>query len=179
MAAKVRPRPGGLTAGFYLLALLAACATGTPPGEWAGRVCAALGPWRAEIDSLNASAQRQISAAATPAQTRAGLLELLLGAERATESARAAVVTAGTPEVDGGEDVARSFAASLASSRDAYGRARATLQALPTHDAGAFYDGVVVLMARLTEDYAQSAVDVTRIDSPELRDAFDRVDRCQ
>jgi hypothetical protein len=162
-----------------LVALLAACSGGTPPDEWAGKVCAALTPWRSKIDSLNASAQHAVSAAISPAQTRDGLLELLAGAESATESARAAVASAGTPDVDGGEDVARRFEHSLAGARDAYARARTDLQALPTQDADAFYDGVVAVLGRLSEAYASSAVDTTELNSQRLREAFDRAPRCR
>jgi hypothetical protein len=179
MASVARPRPLGVTAGLYVLALLAACSGGTPPDEWAGRVCAALTPWRGQIDDLNASAQRQVSAAATPTDTRAGLLELLAGAEAATESARTAVVAAGTPDVEGGAEVARRFVDALAAGRDAYAGARTELQALPTGDADAFYDGVVAVLGRLNEAYARSAVDTTELDSPRLREAFERVPQCR
>jgi hypothetical protein len=180
MATVARPPCGrSLTAGLYVLALLAACSGGTPPDEWAGRVCAALGPWRTEIEALNASAQRQVSQAATPDQARAGLLTLLEGAESATESARAAVAGAGTPDVDGGDEVARRFVAALSGSRDAYAGARSELRALSTQDEKAFYDGVVAVLGRLNEAYARSAVDTTQLDSTALREAFARADQCR
>ena len=179
MASVARPRPLGVTAGLYVLALLAACSGGTPPDEWAGRVCAALTPWRGQIDDLNASAARQVSAAASPAETRAGLLELLAGAETATESARAAVVAAGTPDVERGEEVARRFVEALAAGRDAYAGARKELQDLSTADDKAFYDGVVSVMGRLNDAYARSAVDTTELDSTRLREAFERAQQCR
>ena len=38
--------------------MVAGCApAGRPATEWAGSVCAALGPWRAQIADLNAQAQ--------------------------------------------------------------------------------------------------------------------------
>ena len=168
MASVARPRPLGVTAGLCVLALLAACSGGTPPDEWAGNVCAALTPWRGQIDNLNAAAQRRVSAAA-----------LLAGAESATESARVAVAAAGTPDVEGGEQVARRFVEALAAGRDAYAGARTDLQALPTADAEAFYDGVVAVMGRLNDAYARSAVDTTELDSPRLREAFEKAHQCQ
>ena len=165
--------------GVFALVLLTACGSGVPAGEWAGRVCSALVPWRTQIADLNARAQHQMSTASTPAQTRDNLLELLSGAETVSESARSAVAAAGTPDVDGGDEVARRFKASLEGTRDAYARARGDLQALPTDDAEGFYDGVVVVMTRLTEEYAKSGVDTTTLDSPELREAFEGVDQCR
>jgi hypothetical protein len=179
MASVVRPRPLGVTAGLYLLALLAACSNGTPPDEWAGRVCAALKPWRSEIENLNATAQREVSAAGTPTQVRTELLRLLDGGRSATESARASVAAAGTPDVDGGAEVAGRFVGALAGTRDAYARARTDLEALPTADSKTFYDGVVAVMTRLTQDYARSGVDTGQLDSPALREAFDRAGQCR
>jgi hypothetical protein len=162
-----------------LLASLAACASGVPADEWAGRVCGALAPWRAQISDLNAQAQRQMSATSTPEQTRDNLLTLLTGAEAASETARAAVAAAGTPDVDGGEKVAHQFTASLEGTRDAYARARKDLQALPTGDAAAFYDGVVAVMSALTAEYTKSGVDTGRVESPQLRRAFDGTEQCR
>jgi hypothetical protein len=162
-----------------LLASLAACGSAVPADEWAGGVCGALVPWRTQISDLNAQAQRQMSVTSTPEQTRENLLALLAGAETASETARAAVANAGTPDVDGGDRVAHQFTASLARTRDAYARARADLQALPTHDARAFYDGVVVVMTKLTAEYAKAGVDTARLESSELREAFDSIEQCR
>jgi hypothetical protein len=179
MASVARPRPLGVTAGLCVFALLAACSGGTPPDEWAGRVCAALTPWRAQIDDLNAAAQRQVNAAGSPAETRAGLLRLVAGAQAATESARVAVAAAGTPDAEGGEEVARRFVDALAAGRDAYAGARSELLALPMADETTFYDGVVAVMGRLNTAYARSAVDTTQLDSPRLREAFERARQCR
>jgi len=140
-----------------VLTALAACGSGVPASEWAGRVCSALAPWRTQISDLNARAQRQMSTASTPVQTRDNLLELLSGAETVSESARGAVAAAGTPDVDGGDEVARHFTASLEATRDAYARARGDLQALPTDDAEVFYDGVVAVMTRPSAGSARAS----------------------
>jgi hypothetical protein len=176
-------RPRAVTAGVLVAALVAAlvagCATGTPADEWAGRVCAALAPWRVAIEDLATSAPERMSAADTAEEAQARLLELLTEGESATETARAAVAAAGTPDADGGPEVAARFTAALAGMRDAYARAATQLRALPTQPAETFYDGVVPVMTRLTEEYRRSGVDTTTLDSPELREAFDRVDQCR
>ena len=117
----------------------------------------------ARSPTLNQRAQtRDLRGHDAPTQARAGLLELLAGAESATEEAHAAVVAAGAPDVAGGAEVARSFATSLDAARTAYGQARTDLQALPTADAAAFYDGVVAVLGRLNEQYAAAGVDTVR-----------------
>jgi hypothetical protein len=155
------------------------CGSGRPPQEWAGQVCDALTPWRTRIGELNAQAQASLSAASTPAQAKASLLDLLAGGQAASETARTAVVSAGTPDVSGGEQIAGRFAASLQQAREAYAHARTDLQALSTDDAAAFYDAVAAIMSTLNDEYTGSALDTKGLESVELRDAFDKVDRCQ
>lgn len=167
---------------FTLLLLglvLSACGDGLTPGAWAAAVCQALGPWRTDISSLTERAQQQMAAATTPAQAKENLVRLLGGAESATETARAKVVAAGVPDVTDGSMIAGEFVAALAAMRDAYGRARATVDGLGTGDATAFYDAVTVAMDTLSTDYGRSALDTTRISSPELRRAFDEVPECR
>jgi hypothetical protein len=167
--------------GLLLIACvgLVACGGGTPPDAWASQVCHALGPWRTQISNLNAEASARMTTASTPDQARSHLLELLAGAEAATETARASLAAAGTPDVDGGEEVARRFSASLEGARDAYAHARSDLQALPTHDPARFYDGVVTVFSRLSRDYLASGLDPGKVDSVELRQAFDRIEQCR
>jgi hypothetical protein len=174
-------------------ALLGACGAGggapatvpptvpltVPPARWAADVCTALTPWRARIVSLNAQAQQQVAAATAPDQARAGLLELLQGAETASETARVAVATAGAPAGNGGEAIASYVTNSLATIRDAYARARRDLESVPVGDADAFYDRVVAVFDRLNRDYLDAAPDLGRVNLPDLRRAFDEVAECR
>ena len=70
---------------------------------WAGQVCAALAPWRGEIDALMTRAQQRMDQAANADQAKTGLLELLGGAENASEQARAKVAAAGLPDAANGK----------------------------------------------------------------------------
>lgn len=162
-----------------MLALAAGCGSAVPPVQWATRVCAAVKPWRSQIADLNTRAQQQMSTATTPAETRDNLSALLAGGRDASETARAAVVAAGVPDVDGGDQVAQRFVDSLTKARDAYDHARSDLQGLSTADAASFYDGVVALLGRLQTEYAASGIDTSNLDSPDLRQAFDGADQCR
>lgn len=166
-------------ASVLVLASLGACGSGVDSDQWAGTVCDALTPWRAKIADLNARAQQQMASATTPEQTRASLLELLAGGESASEAARAVVAAAGIPDADGGDEVASQFVTALSGTRDAYARARSDLAALPAAEPSAFYEGVAAVMKKLNAEYAQSGVDTSTLNSPDLRQAFDRVDQCQ
>jgi hypothetical protein len=149
------------------------------PSVWAGKVCQALGPWRAHIGELTRQAQREMSAARTPEQTKTNLVRLLGGAERASEDARSGIVAAGVPGVPQGARIRDRFIGSLGAVRDAYGRARRTIEALDTSDASAFYDRVVAAWDRLTDEYSRTGLDTGAVSSAELKRAFDEVPDCR
>ncbi len=180
------PRPvSAVRRGLHtlLVALLVAgsagCADGPAPRAWASSVCRALGPWRAEIDTLTTRAQQQMTAETTPAQAKENLVRLFGGAEAASESARRAVERAGVPDVDGGERVFRGFLESLTAVRDAYGRARQNIAALDTARADPFYTAVRQVVETLNTEYKASTLDTSRLNSEELKRAFDEVPECR
>ncbi len=165
---------------FVLVALLVSgCGhPGVPHRTWVTSVCQTLAPWRDRITALNGQAAAQMKTATTPAQTRDNLLRLLDGARQATEDARAAVAAAGVPDVAGGDAIAQRFVAALAAARDAYGKAKDGIQALPDRNESAFYAGVKASMDTLTKEYAQAGVDTGRLASADLRTDFDEVPAC-
>ncbi|WBB56156.1 hypothetical protein [Verrucosispora sp. WMMD573] len=171
---------GKFTVVLATLMMLVACgADGPSPRAWAASVCSALTPWRAEISKLTNSTDQQMTAQTTPAQAKENLVRLFGGAEQASETARRKVEQAGVPEVEHGEEVSAGFRASLASMRDAYGRARATIDGLGTGEASTFYDGVQAAVETLQQEYDASALDTSRLDSEELKRAFDEVPECR
>ncbi|MEV5822965.1 hypothetical protein ABUL04_27545 [Micromonospora harpali] len=171
---------GKLTAVLATLVLaLAACGGGPSPRAWAASVCEALTPWRAEINKLTSSTQQQMTAQTTPAQAKENLVRLFAGAEDASETARRKIDQAGVPETENGEEISARFQASLGKVRDAYGRARDTIDGLGTGEATAFYDGVRTAVETLNKEYDASALDTSRLDSEELRQAFDEVPECR
>jgi hypothetical protein len=167
---------------FALLALLAlalaGCSQGPPPRAWAANVCSALTPWRAEIATLTSRAQEQTPNSATPEQAKDTLVRMLEGARDSSERARGKVEAAGVPEVDGGMEIASGMTDSLRKMRDAYGRAGDTIKALPTADVTAFYNAVATAMAALQTEYSASALDTSKLRSPELQQAFEEVPEC-
>jgi phytoene/squalene synthetase len=142
-------------------------------------VCAALAPWRTEIGTLTTRTQQQMTAETTPAQAKENLTRLFAGAQDASEKARAGVQKAGVPEVDHGKRIASSFTASLSATRDAYARARTGIQALPIAPAATFYTKVGAVVDTLTADYKKSELDTSKLDSQELKEAFDEVPECR
>jgi hypothetical protein len=172
-------RPTSLLLLLTLAVTLGGCSSAPGPRAWAASVCTALAPWRAEIGTLTTRTQQQMTAETTPAQAKENLMRLFSGAESASERARAGVQKAGVPDVDHGDRVARSFTASLGAMRDAYGRARHGVEALATAPAKTFYTEVESVVATLNRDYAKSELDTSRLDSQELKDAFDEAPECR
>ncbi|MFV2101930.1 hypothetical protein [Micromonospora sp. LOL_024] len=172
---------GKLTVVLATLVLLAAgCGSNGPsPRAWAASVCSALNPWRAEISKLTSSTHQQMTAQTTPAQAKENLVRLFGGAEQASETARKKVEQAGVPQAEHGAEVSAGFRSSLASMRDAYGRARSAIDGLATGEATAFYDGVRSTVGTLQQEYDASALDTSRLDSEELKRAFDEVPECR
>ena len=63
--------------------------------------------------------------------------------------------------------------------RDAYGRARDTIDGLGTDRPTAFYDGVRAAVETLNKEYDASALDTSKLNSEELKQAFDEVPECR
>ncbi len=142
-------------------------------------MCTALAPWRTEISTLATRTQQQMTAETTPAQAKENLTRLFGGAQEASEKAREGVQKAGVPDVDHGKQIASSFTASLGATRDAYGRAKSGIQALPTAPSATFYTKVAAVVDTLSADYKKSELDTSKLDSKELTDAFDEVPECR
>ena len=162
-----------------LVLVVSGCGGGPSPRAWAASVCEALTPWRAEINKLTSSTHQQMTAQTTPAQAKENLVRLFAGAEDASEDARRRISDAGVPETDHGDEISRGFRTSLEKIRDAYGRARDTIDRLGTAQPTAFYDGVQAAVDTLNKEYDASALDTSRLNSEELKQAFDEVPECR
>lgn len=171
--------PAGIAVLCILTLVVTACGSGPSARVWAASVCEALAPWRTEISNLTRNTQQQMTAETTPAQAKENLVRLMGGAEQASETARRAVQDAGVPDVENGQTVSREFLASLTGMRDAYRRARKSIEGLDTTEADGFYAGVRTAVNALNRDYDASALDTSKLDSVELKRAFDEVPECR
>ncbi|MBB5871324.1 hypothetical protein F4553_004703 [Allocatelliglobosispora scoriae] len=162
-----------------LLAGLGGCAGEPPPEVWAASVCSALTPWRTEINALTKRTQQQQEAAPNTAQAKENLTRLFASAETATESARSKVVAAGAPDVTDGPAIAASFVTSLAGVRDAYAHAKNGISAITATENKDFSDQVAAVLDTLNSEYAKTAPDLGKLQSVELREAFEEVPECR
>lgn len=175
------PHPPAVSAVLVLatlVVLVGGCSSGPGARAWVAEVCTALGPWRTEISTLANRTQQQMTAGTTPAQAKENLTRLFGGAEHATEAARAGVERAGVPDVEQGETIVAGFLTSLSAMRDAYGRARAAVDALETSPPDTFYARVAEVVQTLNTEYRRSELDTSRLQSVELKQAFDEAPEC-
>ena len=156
---------------------VAGCASGPTPRAWAASVCEALGPWRAEIGTLTARTQQQMTAATTPAQAKENLVRLFGGAETASET-RPAAGRAGRRARRRRRRRGRGRLRGLAERGARRVRQGPRPRSRRCDDRGRpFYDGVAAVVT-LNKEYGGSALDTTKLDSPELKQAFDEVPEC-
>ena len=176
----MRPaRPLSVVLLFALVVSVAACSGAPGPRAWAASVCTALTPWRTEIGSLTSRAQQQITVNTTPGQAKENLSRLFSGAQVASEKARSGVVKAGVPDVHDGKQIADGFTGALAGLRDAYGRAATGIGGLAIAPAKTFYAQVEKVVDQLNTEYAASSLDTSKLNSPELKEAFDELPECR
>ncbi len=159
--------------------LITGCGGGPSPGAWAASVCSALTPWRAEIRKLTSSTDQQMTAQTSPAQAKENLVRLFDGAARASEMARRRVEQAGVPDVEQGAEVSARVRASLARMRDAYAKARDSIDSLSTSESTAFYDGVRDAVQTLNQEYEAGVLDTRNLNSEELTRALAEVPQCR
>ncbi|NYT93185.1 hypothetical protein [Salinispora sp. H7-4] len=174
-----RATAGRLAAMLAAVVLIAGCGGGPSPGAWATSVCSALTPWRAEIRKLTSSTDQQMTAQTSPAQAKENLVRLFDGAARASETARRRVEQAGVPDAEQGAEVSARIRAALAQMRDAYAKARDSIDSLSTSQSTAFYDGVRDAVQTLNQEYEASALDASNLNSKELTRAFTEVPECR
>jgi hypothetical protein len=172
-------RPLLLVTIVVLCASLVGCSSTAGPRVWAASVCTALAPWRTEIGTLTTRTQQQMTAETTPAQAKENLVRMFSGAESASERARAGVERAGVPDVDQGEQIAKGFMSSLSGVRDAYGRARGGIEALATSPQATFYTQVAAVVEKLDQEYEETSLDTSNLNSQELKQAFDETPECR
>ncbi len=175
-------RPARPLAVLLVLALalsLTACSGAHGARAWAASVCTTLEPWRTEIGSLTTRTQQQMDTATTPGQAKENLMRLFGGAEAASEKAREGVTKAGVPDVDNGAQIADGFAGALAATRDSYARAKTGIEGLKTAPAQTFYQQVGQVVEQLQTDYQASSLDTSKLNSTELKAAFDEVPECR
>jgi hypothetical protein len=146
-----------------------------PPADWAADVCGAVRSWASDQNARSRVLNRTIRGVGSFEEARERMGEYLDETIERTDTMLGDVREAGTPDVEGGAEVAREFEASLEKLRPALEDARAQADELPEDLAGfkagvkELSDSVVAAESRVGEDLARLA---TSEEHPELARAF-------
>jgi len=149
------------------------------PKAWATDVCGVVRPWTAEVRRLQEQATARLAAGGAPESTKRELVALFGSAEEASDAALRKVRGAGVPKVEDGRRIADQFVAALTSARDAFGKAKVALVALPTTDRATFTAGVAQVRRTMAQESAASSRALGDVRSPELDRAFAAVPECR
>jgi hypothetical protein len=123
------------------LLLLAACGGGsTGAREYVRAVCTATSDWQADIEKEAISLAGSLSTSAGPAEQKQALIGLLDQLVSLTDRFIERVESAGTPDIEGGEEAADSLSRSLDQLNKAFRDARSQADDLPTGNEEAFQD---------------------------------------
>ena len=146
-----------------------------PPGNWAADVCGAVRSWASDQNARSKLLNRTIRNVESFAEARSRLGDYLDGTIARTDSMLGDVRRAGTPDVEGGAQVAGEFQASLAKLEPVLEDARVQAAKLP-EDLTGFRAGVKDLSDSVAAAESQVGQDLARLatsqEHPELARAF-------
>jgi hypothetical protein len=122
-----------------LFILLTSCGGGgTSPRDYVRAVCQATSDWQNDIEKEAISLAGSLSGNAGPAEQKEALVGLLQQLTTVTDRFAGRVESAGTPDIEGGEEAAESLRRSLDELNDAFRDARGQAEDLPTDSQEAF-----------------------------------------
>jgi hypothetical protein len=123
----------------FLLLLLAGCGGGaTNARDYVRAVCTATSDWQSDIEKEAIGLAGSLSGNAGPAEQKQALVGLLQQLTTVTERFADRVESAGTPDIEGGEEAAGSLRRSLDQLNEAFRDARSQAEDLPTDSQEAF-----------------------------------------
>jgi hypothetical protein len=118
-------------------------AAAVPVEEYLDGLCTAVSAYQDELTSLNDDLQGELSGATPePGDIKDMLIAFLTEVEAATQALAEEVRGLGTPDVDGGEEIATTFVNAFEQVEDLFATSRADVEALSTDDPVALAEGL-------------------------------------
>ena len=145
---------------------------------WAKQICGTVRPWAEHIQQSVTDAQATLGNTSEPAVAKPKLSRLFGDAATETDNAIKGVDRAGVPDVKDGQAVAKQFRAALVSARDAFAKAKRSVDQLDTSDKATFNAAVVRIGTQLSADYGSAGKKIDTSKSDELKKAFDTEPAC-
>lgn len=116
-------------------------AAAVPVEEYLEGLCTAVTDYQTDITTLSDDLQGQIDQAETPGDVKDILVVFLGEAVTATQGLAEEVRGLGTPDVDGGEEIATTFVNAFEQVEDLFATSKSDVEALSTDDPAALAEG--------------------------------------
>jgi hypothetical protein len=116
-------------------------AAAVPVEEYLEGLCTAVTDYQTDITTLSDDLQGQIDEAETPGDVKDILVVFLGEAVTATQGLAEEVRGLGTPDVDGGEEIATTFVNAFEQVEDLFASSKSDVEALSTDDPAALAEG--------------------------------------
>lgn len=161
--------------------LLAGCGGGGGGGgpavsaeAYASGFCGLLGDWLGSIQNSSTELSGSFAAAATPADGQEILRTYVDGLIADTEELITGTEDLGVPDVEGGEDIAKTLIAAFEDTKAVLEDARAEVDGLPTDDPAAFAAATGALGVSIETSLGGigTSLSLSDVGSPELDAAF-------
>lgn len=158
---------------------LGACGGGgVSADEWATDVCNGLKQFVTEISETQADVQAAVSPESTPEQGRELLTETFDSMIESTDSLIGKIEDAGTPDIEGGEEIQSNLVSGLEDMKTALEDAQPEIEALPD-DPTAFKTEAAQIGGDLQTELQGIGETLSAMDAPELEEETQDVEACQ
>jgi hypothetical protein len=154
--------------------------TTTDATTYVDGVCTALTDWQSGLDSDNETLQAALSdGQPTPEETKTALVDFLSATVDGTKAMVSDIEGLGTPDIDGGDQVASTLSSALGDVVTLFEGALDNVESLSTDDPQAMASALTDIGADITEGSTGIGTALGDLDTPELEDAAKDSTACQ
>ena len=151
----------------------------TTPQAYVDQVCSSVGDWLRAVESGSGQIGKELKPGSTPAHAKQALETLMRNSVADSERVVAGLQAAGTPNVQGGEQIASELVASFQQATTALRHVEAQVKALPTEDPKAFLDAARQVSPSVESSLGGIGTDLSSLRSSELQHAASKSQACK
>lgn len=153
--------------------------TAVPAVAYVEDLCTSVTGYRSDLDARGEALQEELAELGTDvAAAQDALVALLEDAAAATQTLAEDVRALGTPDVEGGDEVAVGFVNALERAEDLFATAAEEVAALPDDDPDALGEGLTTVGENLDSASGELEATFQELESGELSEAAADVEAC-
>ena len=151
-----------------------------PVADYVSDLCTALTDWRDSVQNAEAEFQQEnaLSGDLAPEEAKEKLGAYLENVQSLTDDFVADLEAAGTPDVDGGAEVADQFVSGFEQFSAALGDLQSRVEELPTDSEAAFQAAGTEFLTEIQTSLQESLQSLGEIDSQPIDEAFTDSEAC-